>query len=108
MKPIRNFLYRSPRFTADCRMDFIHGDAVFLGNCTDLSESGLRGSFIVPLSPGAEGTLTLYVEEQGFEIQAKVESIRGNEARLRFSVASDEEREALHDLVKLFTARSRR
>jgi len=108
MKPIRNFLYRSPRFTADCRMDFIHGDAVFLGNCTDLSESGLRGTFLDALAPGTEGMLTLYVEDHGFQIQAKVESIRGNEARLRFSVASEEEHESLINLVKLFTARPRR
>jgi hypothetical protein len=89
-------------------MDFIHGDSVFLGNCTDLSESGLRGTFIEPVAAGAAGLLTLYVEEQGFEIQAKVESVHGNEARLRFSIASDEERIALLGLVKIFTARSRR
>jgi len=89
-------------------MDFIHGDSVFLGTCTDLSESGLRGTFLEPIDPGTEGMLTLYVEEHGFQMRATVDSIGGNEARLRFSFASNEEHEALLELIKLFTARARR
>jgi hypothetical protein len=89
-------------------MDFIQGDAVFLGTCTDLSESGLRGTFSEYVAPGSEGLITLYQEEQQFQMRAKVYSIRDGEVRIRFNFASDKERLALVDLIKLFTERSRR
>lgn len=87
-------------------MDFIQGDTVFLGTCTDLSETGLRGTFSEYVAPGSEGMLTLYHGDEHPQIRAKVYSIRDGEVRVRFNFASDKERAAMSDLVKLFIARS--
>jgi hypothetical protein len=108
MGRIRSFLYRSPRFTADCRMDFIQGDTVTLGTCTDISESGLRGTFSVDVAPGSQGLLTLYHAEQTCQMQAKVHSIRNKEVRIRFRFDSDKERDAMAALIKFLSTQSPR
>jgi hypothetical protein len=102
MSRLRSFLYRSPRFAADCRMDFIHGDCVLLGTCLNLSESGLRGTFDGVVAPGTEGLLTLYHADHRLAVKATVYSVREGESRLRFSPTSDAERAAVADLLKLF------
>ena len=89
-------------------MDFIHGDAVTLGTCTDISESGLRGTFSEDVAPGAQGLLTLYHAQQTCQMQATVKSIRNNEVRIRFTFASDKQREAMTALIKFLAQHARR
>ncbi len=89
-------------------MDFIHGDAVTLGTCTDISESGLRGTFSEEVTPGSQGLITLYHPERTCHMRAKVESVSKQEVRIRFTVCSDEEREAMNALIKFLTSHSRR
>ena len=101
---MRDFLYRFPRFRTECRMDLIFGDAVVPGICLDVSESGLRGSFALPVPAGTEGLLTLYFDpaaEQGFQIHARVYAARKEETRLRFRYKSEQERLDLRELLKL-------
>jgi hypothetical protein len=105
MDRIRSFLYRFPRFTVDCRMDFIREDSIVLGTCYDLSQSGLRGSFVQTLAPGSKGLVTLYCSEQPFEVQATVSSLRDDETRMRFQFASEKERAAMRELLKEIAAR---
>ena len=100
MNRIRSFLYRYPRFTVDCRMDFIREDSIVLGTCYDLSQSGLRGTFVQVVAPGAKGVVTLYLGERRLEVQATVSSLRDDETRMRFQFDSDKERIALRDLLK--------
>jgi hypothetical protein len=100
---MRNFLYRLPRFKADLPMDFILGEAVVIGTCVNISESGLRGTFSNPVPAGAEGQLTLYHGEQSFQTDARVESFRAGEARVRFCLTSDQELEDLRGFLKLLT-----
>jgi hypothetical protein len=83
-------------------MDFIHGTSIILGTCSNLSESGLRGTFDGYVAPGWEGLLTLYHGDQRIEVNARVDSLHKSEARLRFTLASDDEREAVADLLKIF------
>jgi len=100
MGRIRSFLYRFPRFTADCRMDFIHGDRVVLGSCSNLSESGLRGTFATDVPAGAEGLLTLYHNERQFEVKAKIDAVQDEETLVHFVFRSDKERAAISELVE--------
>jgi hypothetical protein len=100
MDRIRSFLYRYPRFTVDCRMDFIREDSIVLGSCYDLSQSGLRGTFAQVIAPGAKGVVTLYLGEKRVEVQAIVTSLRDDETRMRFQFASDKERTALREVLK--------
>ncbi len=96
---IRSFLYRYPRFNVDCRMDFIREDSIVLGTCFDLSQSGLRGTFVQTVAPGAKGIVTLYLGERRLEVQATVSSIRDDETRMRFQFDSEKERVALRDIL---------
>lgn len=106
MNRIRSFLYRFPRFTLNCRMDFIREDSIVLGTCSDISQSGLRGSFVEVIPTGAKGVVTLYFGEQSFEVQATVSSVRDEETRLRFQFESDKERAAMRQLLVEIEARS--
>jgi hypothetical protein len=89
-------------------MDFIHGDAVLLGMCSNLSQSGLRGTFSEHVAPGSEGLLTLYFEEHQVEVQARIDSRRDDEVRVKFQFKSDKERSAMSELVNLLTLRASR
>ncbi len=105
---MRDFLYRFPRFQTECRMDLIFGDAVVPGVCLDVSESGLRGSFALPVPAGTEGLLTLYFDqaaEQGYQVHARVYSARNEETRVRFRYKSEQERLDLRELLKRFAPR---
>lgn len=97
---MRSFLYRHPRFATNVRMDFIVGENVLLGVCHSLSESGLRGTFSHPVPPGAEGFLTLYHEQERFQIKAAVDSIYEDEARVSFRFETNEERDALRRFMR--------
>jgi hypothetical protein len=97
---MRRFLYRLPRFKAEIPMDLVLGDAVILGICLDLSESGLRGSFSHPVTVGAEGLITLYHEGQSFQVQARIDALRTSEARVSFRFASEQERQGLRVFMK--------
>jgi hypothetical protein len=105
MDRIRSFLYRFPRFQADCRMDFIHGDSVVLGTCTSLSQSGLRGTMAEAVPTGSEGLLTLYHANQRFEVRARIDGGDDEETRLSFQFRSDKEKLAIGELLKLLTSR---
>lgn len=89
-------------------MDFIHGDAIVLGVCSNLSETGLRGTFSEAVLPGSEGLLTLYYEDQTFEVQARIESLRDDEAQVLFQFRSDKEHAAMGVLVKRLASNSPR
>lgn len=82
-------------------MDFIYGDNVVLGTCSNLSESGLRGSFAGAVPPGSEGLLTLYHANQRIELRAKIDACDDEETRVRFQFLSDKERSAIGNLLKL-------
>jgi hypothetical protein len=81
-------------------MDFIREDSIVLGTCYDLSQSGLRGTFVQVVAPGAKGVVTLYLGERRLEIQATVSSLRDDETRMRFQFDSEKERAALRDILK--------
>ncbi|ADW70935.1 hypothetical protein AciX9_4155 (plasmid) [Granulicella tundricola MP5ACTX9] len=87
-------------------MDLILGDAVILGVCLNLSESGLRGTFSHPVLAGAEGLLTIYQGEQNVQIHARVYSLKGDEARIRFRFDSEQEQQNIREFLKLVTPSS--
>lgn len=82
-------------------MDLVLGNAVILGVCKSLSESGLRGTFSHPVATGGEGLISLYHEEHSFQVKARIDSLRSEEVRVRFCFASDQERENLRTFMKL-------
>ncbi len=88
-------------------MDFIRNDVVVLGTCTNLSESGLRGTFSEGLPAGMEGLITLYFEDRQFQTRGKIYSVRDGEARVRFNFASEKEQASILELMKLLSPRSR-
>jgi hypothetical protein len=101
---MRRFLYRLPRFRTEIPMDLILNDAVVLGTCLNISESGLRGTFSHPLPPGAEGMLTLYNGNENFQIRARIDSFKDEEARVRFRFESDAERDNIRVFLKRLAA----
>jgi hypothetical protein len=103
MPSIRQFLYRLPRFKTEFPMDLILGDTVVLGVCVNLSESGLRGTFSYPLAAGTEGLLTLYHGDRSFQIHARIESIKADDARVKFRYDNDQEREDIRRFLKHLT-----
>jgi hypothetical protein len=82
-------------------MDLILGDAVVLGHCLDISESGLRGTFADSVPLGSEGLLTLYRGDLSVQVRAKVNSFQADEARIRFRYDSNQERDAVRSFLKL-------
>ena len=104
---MRRFLYRLPRFRTEVPLDFIVGDTVFLGVCVNISESGLRANFSLPVVPGSEGLITLYWNDVGYQSHALVESVKQDEARIRFLFQSNEEHRTIHQLLQHLSPPSR-
>src|SRR5665213_1692135 len=100
---MRKFLYRLPRVETSLPMDFILGDAVVLGTCLNLSESGLRGTFTQIVRPGTEGLTTVYQGEQRLQIKGRIASLRGDIAHIHFCFESAEQRDAAKAFLKLLT-----
>jgi hypothetical protein len=96
---MRSFLYREPRFKTNVSMDLILEDRVYLGNCFSISESGLRGNFSSVVSPPAQGILTLYYLDTSCQIPALVETLRGDEARVKFLIDSPREQQLLRTFL---------
>ena len=100
---MRRFLYRFPRFRTNLPLDFILGDSVILGACIDISESGLRATFSLPVVPHSQGLITLYRNDIGYQAHAVVESVKDDEARLRFLFPSEDERKIVRQLLQLLS-----
>ena len=82
-------------------MDLILGDAVVLGLCLNISESGLRGTFSNPVPLHAEGLLTLYFNQRSYQVHGQIDGFQGDETRVEFRFASDKERADIRDLLRL-------
>jgi len=59
------------------------------------------GTFSHPVKAGAEGLITLYHERQSFQVQARVDALRSDEARVSFKFESEREREALRTFMRM-------
>ena len=104
MSAIRNFLYRFPRFNADSRVDFISGETIHLGNCSEISESGLRCCFPVSVLPGSQGLITLYRNDKSFSAHASILEVEGDEATAVFDFQSAQEQASVREFIKALTS----
>lgn len=100
MSPLRQFLYRFPRFESRTRVDFISKDAIFLGCCVEISESGLRGTFEGPVPPGTEGLMTLYTADMSFSAHAVILGLSADEVTARFQFHSPQEESSIRAFIK--------
>jgi hypothetical protein len=101
---MRKFLYRLPRIETSLPMDFILGDAVVLGTCLNLSESGLHGTFSQTILPGTEGLTTVYHGDHSFQIKGRISSLRGDRTHVHFCFESEEQRKTAKAFLKLLAA----
>jgi hypothetical protein len=104
--PMRSFLYRLPRYKTEIPMDLILGNAVILGLCLNLSESGLLGTFSNPVAVNSEGLLTLYYNQRSYQVHGQIEGYQGDQTRVGFHYASDAEQESIRSLLKLLIPES--
>ena len=100
---MRKFLYRLPRVETSLPMDFLLGDAVVLGTCVNLSESGLQGTFTQTLQPGTEGITTVYHGDHSFQIKGRIASLRGDRAHLHFCFDTEEQKKSAKAFLKLLS-----
>ena len=100
---MRKFLYRLPRVETSLPMDFILGDAVVLGTCLNLSESGLHGTFTQTLRPGTEGVTTVYHGDHSFQIKGRIASLRGDRTHLHFCFETEEQKNSAKAFLKLLS-----
>lgn len=103
MSALRNFLYRFPRFNADSRVDFISGETIHLGNCSEISESGLRCTFPIPVLPGLQGLITLYRNDKSFSAHASILESEEDEVTAVFDFQSAKEEASIREFIKALT-----
>lgn len=83
---MRLFRYRTPRFPANARLQFLVQGAVFEGICTNLSLGGLHALFDPDtLSLGQRGSLLLRYEEHELRFEGIVTHLDGRETGFSFS-----------------------
>lgn len=87
-------------------MEFIVGEIMFAGVCLDISKSGLRGTFSLPIPVGSEGLLTLHRGDRSYQVHARVYSLREGEARIRFRSGSEQEELEIRELLNVVAKHS--
>jgi len=80
----RKFEYRLIRITAAFNVDFIAEGETFHGSCKDVSDTGIRAEFEVPMVVGSSGLLILRPSPRIFKIEAKVSHITNRQVGLAF------------------------
>lgn len=103
MSSLRQFRYRSPRFECTSRVDFISGDTIFLGCCTEISDSGLRVTFEDTVPSEVAGLITLYADGKGFSAHALILEVHDKETTAKFQFLSQHEAIAIRDFIRLLT-----
>jgi hypothetical protein len=81
---IRKLAYRSARHSAAVSIHFVVDGATFDGSCHDVSESGARARFNLPVPLGIQGLLTLHYREGAITRRARVACVEDLTVGLSF------------------------
>ena len=95
---------RAPRLDLSLPLRFTNEDGAVDGNCLNVSESGLLGTFDRPLDLWTEGSLLLHFGEQETILRARVARAMGNEAGMTFMYENEREREAIRTVLVFASA----
>ena len=95
---------RAPRLDLSLPLRFTSADGVVEGNCLNVSESGLLGSFARPLDLWMDGSLLLQFGEERTVLRARVARAMGHEAGMAFVYQDDREREAIRAVLDFASA----
>ena len=114
MSFVSEFLYRLPRFDVMFPIEFVQdgtpdgsiAEPATAGRCLNLSNTGLLALFVYPLGEGTVGMLRLKPASRTFVLRAVVTHSEGMRAGLKFSFASDQERQVIRALVDTIASRS--
>ena len=111
MNSVSAFLYRLPRFDIVFPIEFLpegalEDTATSTGRCLNLSNTGLLGSFMLPLGEGTSGVVRLRPASRTFPLRATVTHSEGVRSGLKFAFASDQERQVVRALVDAIASRS--
>lgn len=90
---------RARRIEARFRVSFAVDGAEISGNCMNISESGLLGSFSEALELWSEGELTVHFGEGALGIKARVARAMDTEAGLVFLSERAADREAIAAVI---------
>jgi PilZ domain-containing protein len=98
---MQKFDYRYPRFSVDLPARFTTQGSTLTGRCKDISHEGMRLELPEPLPPNARGTVS--VIHQGRSLELTVRVAHAANGGIEFLYESDDEREAVAQLVTLLS-----
>jgi PilZ domain len=96
---MQKFEYRVPRFAVDLPVSFAMESSLLIGRCTEISKEGMKVEFEQPLPADTRGKVSMNWHDGVLELKAKVAHVGPNHSGLKFLCESDEERDAVADLV---------
>lgn len=99
MKEIRAFQYRLSRQSVGFRVEFATETGNEVGQCRNISSSGLQAQFNLPLEEGTSGRLTLHHPKGVCEVGAVVKRTTEQATGLEFRCETPEEEQGLAELL---------
>jgi hypothetical protein len=98
---MQNFQPRAPRFDLHLPIRFFSTDGLATGDCVNVSETGMRVTFERPIDFWLEGELDFRIEDQQFNIKARVVRADVRDAGLLFHINNDADRLTVAKLLEL-------
>lgn len=99
LENIRAFQYRLSRQAAGFRVEFVTGAGTAIGQCRNISPSGIQAHFDLQLEEGSSGRLALYLAAGRCEVGAVVKRVAAEETALEFRCETPYEEQRLADLL---------
>jgi len=101
LENIRAFQYRLSRQAVEFRVEFITEAGTAVGDCRNISPSGVRAQFNSQLVEGSSGRLVLYHANGVFEVGAVVKRVTEAETGLEFRCETPQEEQMLAELLEI-------
>ncbi len=92
---------RAPRFCLELPVRFFSSEGVFVGDCINVSESGVLVAFDQPIDVWLEGQLTATLPDGNISLKARVARVDGRNAGLSFRLQCEAEKLDVQKLLSL-------
>ncbi|MGA8937688.1 MAG: PilZ domain-containing protein [Acidobacteriaceae bacterium] len=96
---MHRFHYRYPRFSADFPAQFAMSGETIRCRCTEISVTGMKVEFTIPLAPGSCGQLSFHHQSYAIGLNARVAHATSSQSGLEFLDDQHPAHGAIVDLV---------
>lgn len=100
---MREFTYRTPRYTIDLPVCLKVQDSVISGQCREIGVGGMRVQFTQPVPPKTCGKLSIRYKDIAVDLSVRITHSQSGLDGLKFQFESYADRNAVRCLIAYFS-----